>query len=159
MSGKELRRAGILARVKSGELKLVHAAVMMGMSYRQSKRLAKRYREGGAKGLKHGSAGRESNRRKPKKFREQVLRLVGKKYSGEEGERFGPTLAAEHLASDDQVEVNAQTLRRWMLSEGLWRGSGVCIASGENGKSMWGNWCRWMEVSTTGWRNEGRVGV
>jgi hypothetical protein len=49
-----------------------------------------------------------------------VLRLVSKKYSGEEGERFGPTLAAEHLASDDHVEVNAQTLRRWMLSEGLW---------------------------------------
>jgi winged helix-turn helix protein len=97
MSSKELRRAGILARVKSGELKLVNAAVMMGLSYRQSKRLAKRYREEGAKGLKHGSAGRESNRRKPKKFRERVLRLVGKKYSGEEGERFGPTLAAEHL--------------------------------------------------------------
>jgi len=120
MSSKELRRAGVLARVKSGELKLVNAAVMMGMSYRQTKRLAKRYREGGAKGLQHGSAGRESNRRKSKKFRERVLRLVGKKYSGEEGERFGPTLAAEHLASDDQVEVNAQTLGRWMLSEGLW---------------------------------------
>jgi hypothetical protein len=49
-----------------------------------------------------------------------MLRLVGKKYSGEEEERFGPTLAAEHLASDDQVEVNAQTLRRWRLAEGLW---------------------------------------
>jgi hypothetical protein len=120
MSSKEMRRAGVLERVKSGELKLVNAAVMMGMSYRQSKRLAKRYREGGAKGLQHGSAGRESNRRKPKKFRERVLRLVVKKYSGEEGERFGPTLAAEHLASDDHVEVNVQTLRRWMLSEGLW---------------------------------------
>ena len=120
MSCKELRRAGVLARVESGELKLVNAAVLMGMSYRQSKRLAKRYREGGAKGLKHGSAGRESNRRKPKKFRERVMRLVGKKYSGEEGERFGPTLAAEQLASDDDVEVNAQTLRRWMLAEGLW---------------------------------------
>jgi transposase len=120
MSCKELRRAGILARVESGELKLVDAAVMMGMSYRQSKRLARRYREGGTEGLKHGSAGRESNRKKPKKFRERVLRLVGKKYSGEEGERFGPTLAAEHLASDDDVEVNAQTLRRWMLAEGLW---------------------------------------
>ena len=97
MSCKELRRAGVLARVKSGELKLGNAAVMMGLSYRQTKRLAKRYREEGAKGLKHGSAGRESNRKKPRKFRERVLRLVGKKYSGEEGERFGPTLAAEHL--------------------------------------------------------------
>ena len=120
MSSKELRRAGVLARVVSGELKLVNAAVMMGLSYRQSKRLGQRYREEGAEGLKHRSAGRESNRKKPKKFRERVLRLVGKKYSGEEGERFGPTLTAEHLASDDQVEVNVQTLRRWMLSEGLW---------------------------------------
>jgi transposase len=120
MSSKEMRRGGVLERVKSGELKLVNAAVMMGMSYRQGKRMAKRYREGGAKGLQHGSAGRESNRRKPQRFRERVLRLVGKKYSGEEGERFEPTLAAEHLASDDHVEVNVQTLRRWMLSEGLW---------------------------------------
>ena len=62
MSGKELRRAGVLARVKSGELKLGNAAVMMELSYRQTKRLAKRYREEGAQGLKHGSAGRESTR-------------------------------------------------------------------------------------------------
>jgi hypothetical protein len=47
--------------VESGELKLVNAAVMMGMSYRQGKRLAKRYREGGVQGLQHRSAGRESN--------------------------------------------------------------------------------------------------
>src|ERR1019366_4293063 len=123
MSSKELRRAGVLARVVSGELKLVNAAVMMGLSYRQTKRLGRRYREEGAEGLKHRSAGRESNRKKPKKFRERVLRLVGRKYSGEEGERFGPRLAAEHLASDDHVEVNVQTLRRWMLSEGLWSGA------------------------------------
>src|ERR1022692_5229121 len=120
MSSKELRRAGVLARVVSGELKLVNAAVMMGLSYRQSKRLGRRYREEGAEGLKHRSAARESSRKKPKKFRERVLRLVARKYSGEEGERFGPTLAAEHLASDDHVEVKVQTLRRWMLSAGLW---------------------------------------
>src|SRR5665811_103503 len=120
MSSKELRRAGVLARVVSGELKLVNAAVMMGLSYRQSKRLGQRYRQAGAEGLKHRSAGRESSRKKPKKFRERVLRLVGKKYWGEEGERFGPTLAAEHLASDDHVEVKVQTLRRWLLSAGLW---------------------------------------
>jgi transposase len=83
MSSKELRRAGVLARVESGELKLVNAAVIMGLSYRQSKRLGQRYREEGAEGLKHRSAGRESNRKKPKNFRERVLRLVAKKYSGE----------------------------------------------------------------------------
>jgi len=42
MSGKELRRAGVLARVKSGELSRGNAAVLMGLSYRETKRLAKR---------------------------------------------------------------------------------------------------------------------
>ena len=40
------------------ELKVVDAASLMGVSYRQAKRLWKRYREEGAEGLKHGSAGR-----------------------------------------------------------------------------------------------------
>jgi hypothetical protein len=38
------------------------------------------------------------------------------KYSG-----FGPTLAAEHLASEDKLQVHPETLRRWMLEEGLWK--------------------------------------
>ena len=46
--------------------------------------------------------------------------MLRKKYSGVVGERFGPTLASEHLAREDQVEVHAETLRRWMLAEGLW---------------------------------------
>lgn len=83
-------------------------------------RLGQQYRQEGGEGLKRRSAGRESNRRKPRKFRERVLRLAGKKYAGEEARRFVPTLAAEHLASNDHLEVNAQTLRRWMLGAGLW---------------------------------------
>jgi transposase len=110
----------VLARVASEELRLVDVGKMLGLSYRQAKRLWQRYREEGAEGLKHRSAGRESNRAKPKKFRERVLRLVRKKYSGEVDERFGPTLAAEHLESEDRLPVHAETLRRWMLEEGLW---------------------------------------
>jgi transposase len=120
MSEKELRRAGVLARVKAGELQLGNGAELMEVSYRQSKRLWRRYRDYGAKGLQHGSAGRESNRAKPQEFREQVLGLVRNKYGGEAGERFGPTLAAEHLESDDGLKINHETLRRWMLAEGLW---------------------------------------
>jgi hypothetical protein len=48
------------------------------------------------------------------------MRLLRKKYTGVVGERFGPTLASEHLASEDNIEVPAETLRRWMLAEGLW---------------------------------------
>lgn len=120
MSEKEVRRAGVMARVKEGKLKLRSAANMLGISYRQAKRLWKRYRRKGAAALVHGSAGRPSNRAKPAKFRKKVLRLIREKYGGEEGKRFGPTLAAEHLESDDGLQVNTETLRLWMLREGLW---------------------------------------
>src|ERR1700693_1592354 len=120
MSTRELRRAEGLARVKSRTLRLVDAAKMLEVSYRQAKRLWKRYRGEGAKGVQHRSAGRGSNRAKPEKFRREVLQLIREKYSGTEQERFGPTLAAEHLADEDGLEVGEETLRRWVLAEGLW---------------------------------------
>ena len=120
MSRRELRRAGVLARVASEELKLVDAAKLLEVSYRQAKRLWKRYSGEGPEGLKHRSAGKRSNRAKPEKVRERALKLVQAKYSGVIEERFGPTLAAEHLASEDKLEVHPETLRRWMLTEGLW---------------------------------------
>lgn len=45
-------------RVKRGELKLTEAAELLELSYRQAKRLKKRYGEGGAKALMHGNLGR-----------------------------------------------------------------------------------------------------
>ena len=106
--------------MRSKQLRLVDAAQLMRVCYRQAKRLWKRYREEGAAGLKHGNTGRPSNHAPKLKFRRNVLRLVREKYGGPVGERFGPTLAAEHLASEDGLRVEAETLRRWMLAEGLW---------------------------------------
>jgi transposase len=120
MSQEELRRVEVLTRVKSGQLRVADAVPLLGVSYRQAKRLWKRYREGGAAGLKHGSVGRASNRAYPPKFQQRVLDLVREKYGGRVGERFGPTLAAEHLEAEDGLRVNAETLRLWMLEAGLW---------------------------------------
>ena len=119
MNDKELRRGEVLNRVKRGELKLTEAAELLELSYRQAKRLKKRYGEGGSKTLVHGNVGRASNRANDKR-REQVLALVRENYSGEPHERFGPTLASGHLASDHGLEVPRETLRRWMLAAGLW---------------------------------------
>ncbi|MBV8475862.1 MAG: ISNCY family transposase [Acidobacteria bacterium] len=120
MSTRELERVEVIGRVGTGQLKLVDAAAMLRVSYRQAKRLWRRYRQLGRNGLKHGNAGRPSNRGKPMKLRRRVLNLVHKKYSGSEAERFGPTLAAEHLAEEDGIVVDHETLRRWMLAEHLW---------------------------------------
>src|SRR5215470_17563822 len=120
MSTRELERVEVMGRVAHKELKLTDAATILELSYRQVKRLWRRYQRLGRKGLQHGNVGRASNRSKPAKFRGRVLSLIKQKYSGSEGERFGPTLAAEHLAEEDGIRINHETLRRWMLGAGLW---------------------------------------
>jgi transposase len=101
MSSKELRRAGVLARVEKEALNLVNAAGILDLSYRQTKRLWRRYREEGSEGLRHRSVGRESNRKRPKKFRLKVLRLVRRKYSGE----VGGTIRADPHGQRRQVPL------------------------------------------------------
>lgn len=120
MSSRELNRVEVMGRVRSGALTLNDAAVLLELSYRQTKRLWRRYRQVGSQGLKHGNAGRRSNRSKPLKLRRRVLHLIRTKYSGSEEERFGPTLAAEHLGEEDGIVLDHETLRLWMLREGLW---------------------------------------
>src|SRR3989304_8696945 len=120
MSARELTRVEVLARVKAGALSVKSAAVLRHVSYRQAKRLVRRYRAGGAKGLRQGSGGRRSNHARPTAERDRILARIREKYSGPVDARFGPTLAAEHLASEDHVTIHHDTLRRWMLAAGLW---------------------------------------
>ena len=112
MSKRELERVEVLARVRSRQLRLVDAGRLMRVCYRQAKRLWRRYREEGAAGLQHRSAGQASHHAHDLKFQRKVLQLIREKYGGPVGERFGPTLAAEHLAAEDGLQVNAETLRR-----------------------------------------------
>ncbi len=107
LSRKELSRVEVMGRVRARSLRLCEAAEMLELSYRQSKRIWARYRQGGAKALQHGNCGRASNRAHTAKFRAAVLNQVKARY-----EDFGATLASEHLASDDGLDVHAETLRR-----------------------------------------------
>ena len=116
LSKKELSRVEVMGRVRARSLRLCEAAEMLELSYRQSKRIWARYRAGGAKALQHGNCGRVSNRSYRAEFRAAVLKQVQARY-----EDFGPTLAAEHLASDDGLAVHAETLRRWLKEAGLWQ--------------------------------------
>ena len=120
MSARELVRVEILGRVKAGSLSLVAGAALLGGSYRQAKRLWRSFRRGGAGALRHRQVGRASNRGTSAKTRQRVLALIRQKYSGDVATRFGPTLVAEHLASEEGLTVDHETLRRWMLAAGLW---------------------------------------
>src|SRR5258708_35212217 len=105
MSARELTRVEWLSRVKAGTLSVGSAATVLGVSYRQAKRLARRYRTGGAKGLQHRSAGGASNHARPTAERAGGLRLVREKYSGRGDLRGGATLAADPPAGGERIHV------------------------------------------------------
>ena len=112
MSQKERKRLAVLTQVKRGELKLVTAGAVMGVTYRQAKRVWQRYRMEGDAGLVHRSRGRPSPRRKPPELRQRVLARYAQRYPD-----FGPTLAAEYLAVEG-LAVDHETLRRWLIAQG-----------------------------------------
>ena len=113
MSGSERERLKILAGVKEAELTLVVAAGLMGVCYRQSKRIWRRYQDAGDAGLVHRLRGQPSARRKPSSLRAQALALCAE----ERYEGFGATLMAEHLLKAKLV-VDPETLRRGRIATG-----------------------------------------
>jgi molybdenum-dependent DNA-binding transcriptional regulator ModE len=117
MSVGERRRLEIFGRVERGELCLAAAGELLGLSYRQAKRVWRRFREEGDAGLVHRSRGRPSNRQAGSELKARVLELYRERYRD-----YGPTLAAECLAEEEKLEVSASTLRRWLVLEGLWEG-------------------------------------
>jgi molybdenum-dependent DNA-binding transcriptional regulator ModE len=114
MSQKERTRLGVMQQVKSERMTLVAAAEVLRLSYRQAKRIWRRYEQKGDKGLVHRSRGRASNRAKKGSLKERILARYEARYSD-----FGPTLAAEHLGQEG-LALDHETLRRWLLAKGLW---------------------------------------
>ena len=113
MSRQERKRVTIMAGVKSKALTQVQAAELMGLGYRQAKRVWRRYQAEGDAGLVHRLRGQAGLRRKPAALRAQVLaRHAEERYAD-----FGPTLLAEELAKEGLV-VDHDTVRRWLLAAG-----------------------------------------
>ena len=124
MSDRDLVRLGVIKHVIARELSTFEAAELLCLSARQVKRLMKRFREKGAKGLIHASYGRVSNHARERQQRDRVIELIHERYAGRAdpgpGQRFGPTLLSEHLAEDAAIEIPVSTLTDWMRAEGLW---------------------------------------
>jgi transposase len=115
MSRKERTRLVELGVVKRGDQTLARAARRLGLSYRQMKRIWHRFQSEGEAGLVHRSRGRPSNRKKPERLRQKCLAMYRERLEG-----FGPTLASEKLAASG-LEIDHETLRRWLIAEGLWK--------------------------------------
>lgn len=123
MNSREMKRWAVLRRVRDGALSRREAATMLALSYRHVRRLVQRFQRRGRQGLVHGNVGRRSNHAHPPTVRARAMALIRAHFSGPvqgPGQRFGPTLAAEHLREEFHVTIPVPTLRRWMLAEQLW---------------------------------------
>jgi hypothetical protein len=116
MSIKELQRVSIIRKVADKELTQIKAAEALGISARQVRRLSKRVIAEGDKGLIHRSRGKPSGRRLSEGVKKRALKLYREKYFD-----FGPTFANEKLFELDEIKLGTQTLRNWLIAEGLWQ--------------------------------------
>jgi transposase len=115
MSRKELDRAEWMQRVHEQRMTQADAAERLGLSVRQVERLYRAYKAGGAAALASKKRGRPSSRRLPDALRAETVGLVREKYGD-----FGPTLACEKLVEVHGIDVSVETLRQWMIGDGVW---------------------------------------
>ena len=116
MTEKELIRHSIIKDLINKKINGTDASKMIGITVRQVKRIKATVLEHGAKGLAHGSRGKESNRKLSPEKLKKIEKLLKKKYYD-----FGPTFAAEKLDEDDKIVVGKETIRTIMTKLKLWK--------------------------------------
>lgn len=102
-------------RIHRGDLTLRAAAQRLQITYRHCRRLWKKYQAIGKEAFVHGAKGKVSNRATQPEVRQAIVARYQQRYDD-----FGPTLAAEKLA-EEGFSIDHETLRRWLLEEGLWQ--------------------------------------
>ncbi len=116
MKKTEIKRLAVIEKVIKKELKQIDAADVLRISDRQVRRLVVAVRARGEAGIIHGLRGKESCRKISNKIRDKVLGLCRRQYEG-----FGPLFASEKLAERDGITVSKETLRQWLIKDGLWQ--------------------------------------
>jgi transposase len=119
MTQQDRDRLVALKKAKKGLITQRQAAEEIGQSERHVRRLLKRLKGKGDKALVHALRGRPSNRKLDEKTKQKAVEILGREvYHG-----FGPTLAAEYLASNHDIHAGRETVRSWMIEGKLWRAS------------------------------------
>ena len=116
LSERELKRHGVLERLKTGGLSQVDAAREMGLSTRQVRRLQRRLEVAGPAGLRSARRGGKPNNWIDGERRAAAAALLREHYRD-----FGPTLACQMLAERHGQVFSVETTRTLMREAGLWR--------------------------------------
>lgn len=116
MSARERDRLRLVNEVEQGYITGVEASRALGISPRHFKRILRRHREEGDKGLAHRLRGKPSNRGMPEEVKKRAIAIIGEKYPD-----FGPTLASEKLAERHGIELSDESVRKLMIGAGIWK--------------------------------------
>jgi len=117
MSQEERDWLDWLKRARDGQVTQKWAAEKMGVSDRWVRRLLADMKVKGDGIVVHGLRGGASNRRIEEQIRAQAMEIV----KSPEWHDFKPTFASEQLAKRHQIEVSKETVRQWMMAEGIWQ--------------------------------------
>ncbi len=116
MSRTEIDRMAVLRDLAEKRLKVSEAAARLRLCPRQVRRLAKAYLAQGPAALISRRRGQPSNRRYPAELREKAIEIIRERYAD-----FGPQLASEKLSALHDIRLCRETVRSWMMAEGLWK--------------------------------------
>ena len=115
MSDQDINRFKVLQDVRERRIRQIDAADILNITPRQVRRLSAQLSQHGASSLAHGLRGKPSNRRYPDAFRARILDIIRNHYAD-----FSPTFACEKLTEKHDLIVSVETLRQWMIADGLW---------------------------------------
>jgi len=107
MTIKEIKRVEVMALIDTGKITGNQAAKMMGISLRQTRRIIKRYREGGAANLAHGNRGKASPNKLDPTLVSAIKQLLKEKYAD-----YNTLHLTEILEERHALRVSASSLTR-----------------------------------------------
>lgn len=116
MSIDEIDALKIYQQLDSRTLKQKQAAVMLGITTRQIRSNLKAYKRDGPIALVSKRRGKRSNRAYSDSIKNNATSIIRDKYID-----FGPTLASEYLLERHQLKYSKETIRVWMIADGLWK--------------------------------------
>ncbi len=114
LTHRESQRLMVLNALDRGEVLMADAAILLGLSIRQVRRLRSAYRARGPTALAHGNRGRPSPRRVPQAVRAKVIALAQTTYAS-----VNHTHLLELLAEREDLRLSRTSLRRILAAAGL----------------------------------------
>lgn len=113
LSSKEAHRARVMEQVAAGTVTLKEAAKFMRVSYRQAKRIHRRWQQEGLAGLGHGNRGREVSHALSPELAAIILALHDEVYRD-----FNDTHFTEALGEREGIAVSREKVRQILRAAG-----------------------------------------